>query len=349
MRFIWSKMFYIIPITIIIVCSVIIVVTINNKDNDMLISFNVPGNMNNIGCLSVYVDNKEVGYEYSFDNGITWQDSNYGAIYQNGKTSIYVRDSREKIIYKKEVDINSFNTTSPIIRLDFDAKIGNKSKDNLLKGVIASYNGENKISEVKTSILEEKDNELLVSYLLENEDKKCYLLRKITIDSNIKDSQNNNQNDNLTNNSKTIPVSNKWIWPTNANYSISRGYGSHNGVFHGGVDIYGTGRGSPIYASRDGEIVDITSNSSSGYYVSIKHDDDYYTRYAHLQNTDGNDKLGKTSSASKYISVGQKVKAHDIIGEIGCSGNCSGVHLHFEIWKGEPFKGKSYNPLSLFS
>ena len=335
MRYIRGKLSYIILGIIIIIGLIISIVILNNRDvNDMSISFNVSGNMQNLGCLSIYVDEVGTGYEYSFDNGRTWQSSNYGAIYQNGKTTIYVRDNMERIIFKKEININSFDNDAPIIKTDFDMKISKNSEANLLKGVSATLNGNGILDKVKTTIIEENDNEILVSYFVQNDDKKCYLIRNMKIDSSIKDEQ-----------IIIKPLSStKWTWPTNSNYSITRGYGSG----HSGIDIYGTGRSSPIYAARGGEVVDITSNSSSGYYIILKHDNGYYTRYAHLQNTDGNDKLGKTSSATKYISIGQTVKAHDIIGEIGCSGTCTGAHLHFEIWEGEPFKGKSYNPLKFF-
>ena len=140
----------------------------------------------------------------------------------------------------------------------------------------------------------------------------------------------------------------EWLWPTNFPYMISSRYGWRWGRLHSGVDICGTGRGSPIYAARDGVIYDINSNSSSGYYVIIKHDNGYYTRYAHMQNTNGNDRLGGIGSATKYIKIGQRVRAHDVIGEVGSSGGSTGVHLHFEIWDGVPFQGQSFNPLLFY-
>ncbi len=136
----------------------------------------------------------------------------------------------------------------------------------------------------------------------------------------------------------------EWVWPTNFPYIISSPYGWRWGRMHYGLDICGTGRGSPIYAARSGVVTDISSNGSSGYYVTIKHDNGYYTRYAHMQNTNGNDRLGLTHSATKYISVGQRVNSHAVIGEMGSSGGSTGIHLHFEIWEGPPFSGHSFNP-----
>ena len=140
----------------------------------------------------------------------------------------------------------------------------------------------------------------------------------------------------------------EWLWPTNFPYSISSPYGYRWGRLHAGVDIYVGGRGSPIYSARAGEITAITSNSSSGFYVIIKHDNGYYTRYAHMQNTKGNDSLKGTHSATKYITVGQRVAAHQVIGEVGSSGRSTGPHCHFEIWNGVPFQAQSFNPLLFY-
>ena len=140
----------------------------------------------------------------------------------------------------------------------------------------------------------------------------------------------------------------EWSWPTNRPYSISSRYGYRWGRLHAGIDIYVGGRGSPIYSAREGEVYSISSNSSSGFFIIIKHDNGYFTRYAHLQNTKKNDSLKGTSSALKYVKVGQRVSAHQVIGEVGSSGRSTGPHLHFEIWNGVPFQARSFNPLSFY-
>ena len=138
----------------------------------------------------------------------------------------------------------------------------------------------------------------------------------------------------------------EWLWPTNIPYIISSRFGWRWGKLHRGVDICGTGRGSPIYAARAGVVTAVDSNSSMGYYVRIKHDNGYYTQYGHMQNTNGNDKLGGVGSATKYVHEGQRVSAHQVIGEMGSSGHSTGVHLHFEIWDGVPYQnGNCFNPL----
>ena len=139
-----------------------------------------------------------------------------------------------------------------------------------------------------------------------------------------------------------------WSWPTNFPYIISSRFGWRWGRLHRGVDICGTGRGSPIYAARDGVVTSIDYNSSMGYFVRIKHDNGYYTQYGHMQNIHRNDRSGSLGSATKYIEVGQRVKVHDVIGEMGSSGGSTGVHLHFEIWDGPPYQANCYNPLLFY-
>jgi len=316
----------IIILTIIFLIAGTIVISLYNKfmNKDSVIDaitieYYVSGNQKNLGCLSVYVNDQEDN-EYSFDNGFTWQKSKYGAVYQNGETTILVRNKDKNIIFEKNIDIDNIDSDAPIIKLNFDNSINGKNNNELLKEVTSSIDSDS----IKITILEDNQDNILVSYLAENNNKKCYLLKKVTV---IK-------KENID----------EWIWPTDTPYQISRGVSSS----HNGVDIYGPKRGSKIYAALDGEVVDISSNSSSGYFVVIKHDNGYYTRYAHMQNTNGNDYLKGTNSATKYIKIGQKVKAHDVIGEIGSSGNSTAIHLHFEVWNGMPYKSKVLDPLSFY-
>ena len=145
----------------------------------------------------------------------------------------------------------------------------------------------------------------------------------------------------------------EWFWPTNFPYSISSRY-AYRCIFgtcrsHTGIDITGTGRGSPIYAARDGVVTKIEYNAGGlGYYVQIKHDNGYYTQYGHMCNANGGDSAGGTNSAYKYIKVGDRVKAGFRIGDMGSSGSSTGVHLHFEIWGGVPYQASSYDPLTFY-
>ncbi|MBT8236983.1 MAG: M23 family metallopeptidase [Bacteroidia bacterium] len=88
---------------------------------------------------------------------------------------------------------------------------------------------------------------------------------------------------------------------------------------HWGMDFTAP-RGTPIYASGDGEIAR-ADNSASGFgkHVRIDHGYGYLTIYAHL---------------SKYnVKKGQNVKRGDLIGFVGSTGRSQAPHLHYEVWK----------------
>ena len=128
-----------------------------------------------------------------------------------------------------------------------------------------------------------------------------------------------------------------WGWPTNIPYIISSNYGWRWGTLHRGVDICGTGYGSPLYAAKDGVVTERAYSNALGNYVEIYHGDNYYTRYLHM------------AVLSPYVSVGDSVKMGQTIGDMGCTGDCYGTHLHFEIWVGKPYGGgESYDPLLFY-
>jgi len=129
-----------------------------------------------------------------------------------------------------------------------------------------------------------------------------------------------------------------WVWPTNIPYIISSQYGWRWGTLHRGVDISGTGYGSPIYAAKSGVVTEVNYHYLSGNYVVIDHQNGYYTRYAHM------------ASLSPYVKVGDYVNAGATIGDMGSSGRSNGTHLHFELWYGKPYAGSSqcYNPMLFY-
>ena len=165
------------------------------------------------------------------------------------------------------------------------------------------------------------------------------------------DNSNNNvstTNNKVSNVSKS--VSSNWVWPTNANYVITTYYSS----WHKALDISGTGYGSPIYAANNGVVSSVRGgcipgdtgcNGRGGNYVVINHNNGYYTVYMHLKNIN--------------VSVGQAVSAGQVIATMGNTGNVipvptsssstNGTHLHFCLYKGEPYKGGyEVNPMSLY-
>ena len=133
-----------------------------------------------------------------------------------------------------------------------------------------------------------------------------------------------------------VPVGiGSWVWPTNSPYTISSYFSWRWGKHHDAVDITGSGYGSPIKAANNGIIVQSGYTSANGNYIVIAHQNGYYTLYAHM--------------AARYKQVGDIVMAGDQIGTMGNTGFAYGVHLHFGLYKGYPFRGGvAINPLNLY-
>jgi murein DD-endopeptidase MepM/ murein hydrolase activator NlpD len=86
---------------------------------------------------------------------------------------------------------------------------------------------------------------------------------------------------------------------------------------HEAIDI-GGGAGSGIFASDDGVVVYAGWNDwGYGYTVVLDHGTGWQTLYAHLSQVN--------------VGCGQSVSQGNVIGGMGCTGNCSGTHLHFEM------------------
>lgn len=123
-----------------------------------------------------------------------------------------------------------------------------------------------------------------------------------------------------------VPVGiGSWVWPTVTPYTISSPYGWRWGKLHEGLDISSIAYGSPIKAANNGVVVESSYTDTNGNYIIIKHSNGYYTMYAHM--------------ASRTKRYGDVVMANDQIGTAGRSGFASGVHLHFGLYNGYPFRG----------
>ena len=94
---------------------------------------------------------------------------------------------------------------------------------------------------------------------------------------------------------------------------------------HSGLDMSAP-TGTPIYATGPGVVTKSGWGTGYGQYVEINHGNGYITRYAH---------------ASRLIArVGERVSAGEHIANVGCTGRCTGPHLHYEVVK----DGQRKNP-----
>ena len=119
-------------------------------------------------------------------------------------------------------------------------------------------------------------------------------------------------------------------WPLRS-YRVTSRFGEadiefHRQYFHGGVDLaapYGT----PIYAAAAGTV---TQSGSGDYGTNVYTDTgDALIVYGHMSRT--------------AVSVGQSIARGEVLGYVGCSGMCTGPHLHFEV----RLNGRTVDPLGL--
>lgn len=115
-----------------------------------------------------------------------------------------------------------------------------------------------------------------------------------------------------------------FIWPLNG--PITSGYGPRWGRMHTGIDIDGY-TGQPVVASKGGNVILASSYSGYGNTVIVDHGGGVATLYAHL---------------SSFAVSGGSVSQGQVVGNVGCTGSCTGDHLHFEV----RVNGNPTNPLS---
>ncbi len=108
-------------------------------------------------------------------------------------------------------------------------------------------------------------------------------------------------------------------WPVNASVGSGFGYRIHpifgTKKLHTGIDL-NAGAGTPILASESGTVIMARTYGGYGRAVVIDHGGGLSTLYAH--------------QSSIVVSEGQRVARGDVIGYVGCTGYCTGPHLHFE-------------------
>ena len=88
--------------------------------------------------------------------------------------------------------------------------------------------------------------------------------------------------------------------------------------FHNGVDVFAR-EGTPVNAMKNGTVVEAGSASGYGLVVIVQHGPNLRTLYAHLSRI--------------AVRTGDDVKGGQQIGNVGRTGNATGPHLHYEVWR----------------
>ncbi|MEA2320456.1 MAG: hypothetical protein QOD81_306 [Solirubrobacteraceae bacterium] len=99
--------------------------------------------------------------------------------------------------------------------------------------------------------------------------------------------------------------------------TVTGQYGEDRGDHrHSGLDLAAP-TGTPIHAAQCGTVVQSGSESGYGLMVCVRHAAGVTTCYAHMSRT--------------AAAVNQQVQAGQTIGYVGCTGSCTGPHVHFEV------------------
>ncbi|WP_433649077.1 M23 family metallopeptidase [Micromonospora zamorensis] len=118
---------------------------------------------------------------------------------------------------------------------------------------------------------------------------------------------------------KTTKPTPAWVNPM-PGAAVTSCYGQRWGTLHAGIDL-ALPSGTPLRAAAAGTVTQ-AGDASDGYgnSVFIDHGNGYLTHYAHQSRI--------------AVTVGQKVKAGQVIGYEGATGDATGPHLHFEVHQG---------------
>ncbi|MEA2485009.1 MAG: hypothetical protein QOD46_120 [Actinomycetota bacterium] len=105
-----------------------------------------------------------------------------------------------------------------------------------------------------------------------------------------------------------------FIWPLNG--PITSPFGPRWGTIHPGIDIAGF-TGEPFVAAKGGRVIYASWMDGYGNATMVDVGGGVVTLYGHQS------RLG--------VSLGENVQQGQVLGYVGCTGLCTGPHLHFEV------------------
>jgi murein DD-endopeptidase MepM/ murein hydrolase activator NlpD len=124
------------------------------------------------------------------------------------------------------------------------------------------------------------------------------------------------------------PSSAGLIWPVQG--PITSPFGWRWGRMHTGIDI-GVPTGTPIHAAAAGRVIYCGWEEGYGNFVVLDNGGNLATAYAH--------------QSAIAVTCGEDVSQGQVIGYVGCTGHCTGPHLHFEV----RINGDPVDPLGYLS
>ena len=300
----------------------------------------------------------------------------FGNLNSKEDYTVALGDTIESIAYDHKLNVDEFLIVNP----EFTSKnnllsIGQTVNVALISPVLRMVVEKTEVADVDKNYdtIEEKDDTMYIgktkvkvegvpgvqrvtskTQYINGDEQPSYTLNSVTIKEPVNKVVlvGTKINSNYYSNGTPAVTSGIWGWPTISPYKITSPFGYRWGKFHQGIDISGTGFGSPIYSIGEGTVLEVnTGCSDQGYYGSscgggygnyiwIKHNENVYAVYAHI--------AGKIN-----VGVGQTVSKGQHIGYMANSGSSTGTHLHFGTYYGGTHYGRygggsAFNPLSLY-
>ena len=115
------------------------------------------------------------------------------------------------------------------------------------------------------------------------------------------------------------------------------GYGPRFGILHDGIDIAAPS-GTPIRAAAAGIVATTTVHPLFGIYTCILH------RYPRSLRGQRQLTTCYGNQSGHATEPGQRVRAGQVIGRSGCSGQCLRPHLHFQVRLGKGPEAETADP-----
>jgi len=122
-------------------------------------------------------------------------------------------------------------------------------------------------------------------------------------------------------------------YPLKVQTYIASGFGTRRNPFgrgyefHDGIDLPAW-RGTPIYATAAGKVIEAGRSKIYGNYVKLDHGYGYQTLYGHMSKI--------------LVERGQLVDRGEVLGKVGSTGRSTGPHVHYSVY----IWGKAVNPVA---
>lgn len=295
-------------LAIIIVATIIILIAINIKFKP---------------AYAVVYNEKIVGYVYNKDN--FQQKINNEILKSNDESVAFV--SLDNVSYNLQyVAKNIINEDTVIENLKSNAKkiykvyeVYDTTDESTAIYVNSEEEANNLIDTLKSDYSKVTDNlAITVLYLEEPVSEESIANAKASINSKLTEEQETKVAEEEEIESHTVNGIYLACLPVSTGHVSSR-FGSRESIrdhVHKGLDIAAS-YGTDIKAVADGTVIFSGVSSGYGNFIKIDHGNNVVTCYGHC--------------SKLLVSVGQEIKAGDVIAKVGSTGNSTGNHLHFEI------------------